>query len=84
MLNYRKEDSYIAVKKPGRQHLNQVIKINILTNKKKKKKKKLSASCYDSLRWPILSMVFLSKMNNLNFKTTFHKSKRKFYQMSGQ
>ena len=35
MLNYRKEDSYIAVKKPGRQHLNQVIKINILTNKKK-------------------------------------------------
>ena len=37
MLNYREEDSYIAVKKPERHHLNQVIKINILTNEKKKR-----------------------------------------------
>ena len=52
--------------------------------KKKKERKKLSASCYDSLRWPILSVVFLSKINNVNFQNTFYKSKRNFYQISGQ
>jgi len=83
MLNYREEDGYIAVKKPGRHHL-KWSKLTSSQMKKKKERKKLSASCYDSLRWPILSVVFLSKINNVNFQNTFYKSKRNFYQISGQ
>ena len=70
-LNNKKRNSNFIVKKTGRHHLNDVIKVNIISNK---------TYChhvprYDALTRHIIFVVFLSRIPQYNHEKTLDKSK---------